>query len=41
MSAVKHYERDGTLAEGRGGRWNSFVFFDDLDGDGRVLQERA
>jgi predicted enzyme related to lactoylglutathione lyase len=26
--------------EGRGGRWNSFVFFDDPDGNGWVLQER-
>ncbi|GAA3688403.1 VOC family protein [Nonomuraea antimicrobica] len=40
VSAVQHYERDGTLAEGRGGRWNSFVFFNDLDGNGWVLQER-
>ena len=41
VSTVKHYEEDGTLAEGRGGRWNSFVFFNDLDGNGWVLQERA
>ncbi|TDD41746.1 VOC family protein [Nonomuraea terrae] len=40
VSAVKHYAEDGTLAEGRGGRWNSFVFFNDLDGNGWVLQER-
>ncbi len=26
--------------EGRGGRWNSFVFFSDPDGNGWVLQER-
>jgi hypothetical protein len=29
-----------TWVEGRGGRWNSFVFFDDPDGNGWVLQER-
>ncbi|MEV4168328.1 VOC family protein [Nonomuraea sp. NPDC049709] len=40
VSDVKHYEKDGTLADGKGGRWNSFVFFNDLDGNGWVLQER-
>ncbi|PZG21976.1 VOC family protein [Nonomuraea aridisoli] len=40
VSAVKNYTEDGALAEGRGGRWNSFVFFNDLDGNGWVLQER-
>ncbi|MFC4120293.1 VOC family protein [Nonomuraea zeae] len=41
VGTVKHYEQDGTLAEGKGGRWNSFVFFNDLDGNGWILQERA
>ncbi|MEV0389481.1 VOC family protein [Nonomuraea sp. NPDC050643] len=39
VSDVRHYEQDGTLADGRGGRWNSFVFFNDLDGNGWILQE--
>ena len=30
---------DGIGAEGRGGDWNSFVFFSDPDGNGWVLQE--
>ncbi|MGN9780514.1 VOC family protein [Nonomuraea sp. ZG12] len=38
---IKHYDKDGGLAEGRGGRWNAFVFFNDLDGNGWVLQERG
>jgi catechol 2,3-dioxygenase-like lactoylglutathione lyase family enzyme len=36
---VQHVE-DGEWVEGRGGRWNSFVFFGDPDGNGWVLQER-
>jgi catechol 2,3-dioxygenase-like lactoylglutathione lyase family enzyme len=39
VSEVKHYGEDGCLADGKGGRWNSFVFFNDLDGNGWVLQE--
>jgi predicted enzyme related to lactoylglutathione lyase len=31
---------NGAWVEGRGGRWNSFVFFSDPDGNGWVLQER-
>ncbi len=38
-SPVQHVE-DGEWVEGRGGRWNSFVFFGDPDGNGWVLQER-
>ena len=38
-SPVQHME-DGEWVEGRGGRWNSFVFFSDPDGNGWVLQER-
>jgi catechol 2,3-dioxygenase-like lactoylglutathione lyase family enzyme len=36
---VQHME-EGEWVEGRGGRWNSFVFFGDPDGNGWVLQER-
>jgi hypothetical protein len=39
MSPVQHFEEHG-LVEGRGGPWNSFVFFSDPDGNGWVLQER-
>jgi catechol 2,3-dioxygenase-like lactoylglutathione lyase family enzyme len=35
---VQHFEGDGWV-EGRGGEWNSFVFFSDPDGNGWVLQE--
>jgi catechol 2,3-dioxygenase-like lactoylglutathione lyase family enzyme len=31
---------NGVWVEGRGGEWNSFVFFSDPDGNGWVLQER-
>lgn len=38
-SAIQHYE--GTnLVDGRGGRWNSFIFFSDPDGNDWVVQER-
>jgi hypothetical protein len=38
-SPVQHFD-DGAWVEGRGGAWNSFVFFSDPDGNGWVLQER-
>jgi catechol 2,3-dioxygenase-like lactoylglutathione lyase family enzyme len=39
VSPVSHFE--GTsLVEGRGGRWNSFIFFDDPDGNSWAVQER-
>ena len=38
-SPVQHME-DGEWVQGRGGTWNSFVFFSDPDGNGWVLQER-
>ena len=37
-SSVQHMD-DGVWVEGRGGDWNSFVFFSDLDSNGWVLQE--
>jgi predicted enzyme related to lactoylglutathione lyase len=40
VSPVKHYEKDGSLADGPGERWNSFAFFSDPDGNSWVLQER-
>jgi catechol 2,3-dioxygenase-like lactoylglutathione lyase family enzyme len=36
---VQHME-GGEWVGGRGGEWNSFVFFSDPDGNGWVLQER-
>ncbi len=39
VSQVQHYE-GADLADGPGGRWNSFVYFRDPDGNGWVVQER-
>jgi len=39
VSAVLHFE-NGVRLDGRGGDWNSFVFFTDPDGNGWVIQER-
>jgi len=36
---VQHIE-GGEWIDGKGGPWNSFVFFKDPDGNGWVLQER-
>jgi catechol 2,3-dioxygenase-like lactoylglutathione lyase family enzyme len=38
VSQVQHYE-GATLVDGRGGDWNSFIFFSDPDGNGWVVQE--
>ena len=38
-SPVQHMD-EGVWVEGRGGDWNSFVFFSDPDGNDWVLQER-
>ena len=40
VSPVQHMADGGVWVEGRGGEWNSFVFFSDPDGNGWVLQER-
>jgi hypothetical protein len=39
VSAIQHYE-GAVLVDGRGGDWNSFIFFSDPDGNGWVVQER-
>ncbi len=39
VSAVQHFG-EGGLVDGRGGDWNSFIFFSDPDGNGWVVQER-
>jgi catechol 2,3-dioxygenase-like lactoylglutathione lyase family enzyme len=37
-SPIRHFDGSG-WADGKGGPWNSFVSFDDPDGNGWVLQE--
>jgi catechol 2,3-dioxygenase-like lactoylglutathione lyase family enzyme len=39
VSPVQHYV-GAVLVDGRGGDWNSFLFFSDPDGNGWVVQER-
>jgi len=39
VSPVVHFE-GATQVEGRGGPWNSFVFFEDPDGNSWAVQER-
>lgn len=38
VSEIQHYE-GAVLVGGRGGDWNSFIFFNDPDGNGWVVQE--
>lgn len=38
VSEVRHFD-EGAWVDGRGGDWNSFVFFSDPDGNGWVVQE--
>jgi catechol 2,3-dioxygenase-like lactoylglutathione lyase family enzyme len=39
VSQVQHYE-GATRVDGPGGRWNSFIFFSDPDGNAWTVQER-
>lgn len=39
VSQIVHYE-NGVQVEGRGGDWNSFIYFSDPDGNGWAVQER-
>ncbi len=39
VSTVQHFDEGGP-AEGRGGDWNSFIFFSDPDGNAWTVQER-
>lgn len=39
LSSIQHHDGTG-FAEGKGDRWNSFVFFSDPDGNGWAIQER-
>ncbi|MGH3327312.1 MAG: VOC family protein [Streptomycetales bacterium] len=39
VSEVQHFD-GADRVDGRGGEWNSFVFFSDPDGNGWAVQER-
>ena len=39
VSPVQHFE-GSVQVDGRGGDWNSFIFFSDPDGNGWTVQER-
>jgi catechol 2,3-dioxygenase-like lactoylglutathione lyase family enzyme len=39
VTGIKHWDNTG-WADGRGGRWNSFIFFNDPDGNSWIVQER-
>ena len=39
VSPIQHFE-DGVAVNGRGGAWDSFIFFSDPDGNGWAVQER-
>ena len=39
VTPVRHFE-DGQWIDGHGGRWNSFCFFDDPDGNSWTVQEK-
>ena len=39
VSPVQHFEGSARV-DGRGGDWNSFIFFSDPDGNGWTVQER-
>jgi catechol 2,3-dioxygenase-like lactoylglutathione lyase family enzyme len=41
VSTVQHVDQTtGRVAEGPGGDWNSFVFFDDPDGNSWAIQQK-
>jgi len=39
VSEVMHFD-DGVQSPGKGGPWNSFIFFDDPDGNSWTVQEK-
>ncbi len=39
VSSVKHFD-EGIMADGPGGDWNSFIFFDDPDGNSWAIQQK-
>ena len=40
VSAVRHMSDAGSWEDGKGGPWNSFIFFHDPDGNAWTVQER-
>ena len=40
VSPIRHVDENGAWVDGRGGPWNSFVFFDDPEGNSWTVQER-
>jgi catechol 2,3-dioxygenase-like lactoylglutathione lyase family enzyme len=40
VSPVRHMSDAGQWEDGKGGQWNSFVFFQDPDGNAWTVQER-
>jgi catechol 2,3-dioxygenase-like lactoylglutathione lyase family enzyme len=40
VTPVRHVDENGAWVDGPGGRWNSFIFFNDPDGNGWTVQER-
>jgi len=40
VSPIRHVDEDGSWSDGAGGDWNSFVFFDDPDGNAWTVQQK-
>jgi catechol 2,3-dioxygenase-like lactoylglutathione lyase family enzyme len=40
VSPVRHVDETGNWVDGPGGDWNSFVFFDDPDGNSWAIQQK-
>jgi hypothetical protein len=40
VSPVRHVDETGAFVDGHGGPWNSFIFFDDPDGNSWAVQEK-
>jgi catechol 2,3-dioxygenase-like lactoylglutathione lyase family enzyme len=40
VSPVRHVDEGGGWVDGPGGDWNSFIFFDDPDGNGWAVQQK-
>jgi catechol 2,3-dioxygenase-like lactoylglutathione lyase family enzyme len=40
VGPVRHLDENGAWVDGKGGPWNSFMMFNDPDGNGWVVQEK-
>lgn len=40
VTPVRHVDETGKFVDGHGGPWNSFIFFDDPDGNSWTVQEK-